>query len=367
MNMILFRYMLKQFFAIFLATLFVLTFIILMFDMIELLRSASKRETFAFLDIALLAVLKSPQMIHIILPFVTLLATIIFLFRFNRTSELIIMRSIGLSVWNFTLPIILVSFFIGVFDITIFNPFAAMTAKKYERVEEQVGMTSKNPFSFSEKGLWLREQKGENTIVVRAGRVRQTGQKDVMLDNVSIFEITPDETLSRQLEASEASLKNGFLTLTDAFEMDPQNETSGPIKIAAFETDFNLDRILERFDEPNTMSFWKFPSFIRFLKESGFNTAEHKMYWYSLIFFPFLLVAMALVGIVFTLPPTNRQGGALLRLIGALACGFLLFFVTRVTGVLGMSHNLPMILGAVGPMLISIPLCITALLHLEDG
>ena len=366
MNLILFRYILKQFFLIFFATLFVLAAVVLMFDIIELLRNASKRENVAFLDVAVLGLLKSPQMIHIILPFVILLSGIIFLFRMNRTSELIVMRAVGLSVWNFTLPLILATFIIGVFDTTVFNPFSALTAKKYERLEEKVGMKSRNPFSFTEKGLWLREQKNENPIVIRAGRLRQEN-KNVMLDNITVFELNPNDTLIRQIDAPSGILKDGELVLDNAFSFNPNEEKSEKISEISFQTDFNLERILERFDEPNTMSFWKFPQFIQFLKESGFFPLTHQMYWHELIAFPVFLVAMVLIGIVFTLPPTNRQGRVLLRLILALSCGFLLFFLGRVTSVLGLSQNLPLILAAWGPALIVIPLCVSALLHLEDG
>ena len=104
MNLILFRYILKHFVLIFFATLFALATVILLFDMIELLRESSKREAVAFLDLGVMALLKSPQMIHIILPFVTLIAGLIFLFRMDKSSELVVMRAVGLSVWNFTLP-----------------------------------------------------------------------------------------------------------------------------------------------------------------------------------------------------------------------------------------------------------------------
>lgn len=129
MNLILFRYILKHFVLIFFATLFALATVILLFDMIELLRESSKREAVAFLDLGVMALLKSPQMIHIILPFVVLISGIIFFLKFSHSSELIVMRAVGMSVWNFIAPVVLMTFLIGVFDITVFNPFSALTAK----------------------------------------------------------------------------------------------------------------------------------------------------------------------------------------------------------------------------------------------
>ncbi len=367
MNLILFRYILKHFIVIFFATLFVLTAIILLFDTIELLRSASKREGVEFLDIGVLALLKSPQMIHIILPFVALIAALIFFLKFSRSSELIIMRAVGMSVWNFILPIVLATLVIGVFDMTIFNPFAALTAKKYERLEETVGMTSSNPFNWSEDGLWLRESRPYGSVVVRASRVRQGDNNSVLLDKVSVFELSDKNEFLRQSDADTAVLGEGVLTLKDPLVINPVKEEGEVQKELSFITDLNLERILEKFDEPQTMSFWRFPKFIKFLKESGFSTVNHRMYFHELIAYPATMVAMIFIAAVFALPTTNRQGKILLRLIWAILCGFLLYFLTRITNVLGLSQSLPMVLAAWGPALIVIPLCISALLHTEDG
>ncbi len=366
MNLILFRYILKQFALIFFATLFILTAVIMLFDVIELLREASKHEGVAFFDVGVLALLKSPQMIHIILPFVTLIAGLVFLFKFSRSSELIVMRAVGLSVWNFILPLIMFITIVGVFDVTVFNPIAALTAKRFERLEERLGMTRSTPFSWSEEGFWLRDIRPKEVLVIRASRVRQDKQ-DVLLDNVSVFELDNQDNFKRQSEAELGTLQGGMLTLNNAFVIDSESETGRTVGRLLFNTGLNLDRILEKFDEPQTMSFWRFPYFIRFLKESGFASQAHEMYWHELIAFPATLVAMILISTVFALPPTSRQGKVLLRVLLAILSGFTLYFLSRVTNVLGQSGSLPMFLAAWGPALIVIPLCLSALLHLEDG
>ncbi len=366
MNKILFKYILKQFALIFIATLFVLTAVIMLFDVIELLRSAAKRDGVTFFDVGILALLKSPQMIHMILPFVVLIAGLIFFFKFSRSSELVVMRAVGLSVWNFIVPLVLLITVIGVFDVTVFNPFTALTARRYERMEERLGMTRSTPFVWSEDGFWLRDIRPKEVLVIRAARVRQEN-KDVVLDNVSVFELDNQDAFQRQSEAAKGILQGGILTLENAFVIDPQTETGRVTGRLLFHTDLNLDRILEKFDEPQTMSFWRFPRFIRFLKESGFVATTHEMYWHELIAFPIFLVAMIFIAAVFALPPTSRQGKVLTRILLAVLSGFMLYFLSRVTNVLGQSHSLPMVLAAWGPALIVIPLCLSALLHLEDG
>jgi lipopolysaccharide export system permease protein len=66
------RYLAKNFLLTFLATLFSLVALILLFDVIELLRRASSRDYVTFWDVIRLGLFKMPQMLPLILPFTIL-------------------------------------------------------------------------------------------------------------------------------------------------------------------------------------------------------------------------------------------------------------------------------------------------------
>ena len=366
MNWILTKYIVKKFSLIFLTTLFVLTVVVGLFDLIELLRQVSKGETAGFFDALMMAALKSPQMMHIILPFVILLSGMIFCLIFNRSSELIVMRAIGLSVWNIVVPLAVVVLLIGVLDTLAFSPITAWTARRYERMEERLGLTHSTPLTWSEDGVWLREQTPDGVQVFRASQIVQE-KKQVYLKNMSVFELNNEGVFVRQTEGKKALLQNGVIKLTGAVVLDPVREKIQNKESMEFNTDLNLDRILEKFDNPQTMSFWRFPRFIGFLRESGFSTAQHAMYFNELIAFPMFLLSMLFIAFAVMVSSSNRQGKTFMRALLAVGCGFALYFFSRVTNVLGLSGSLPYFLAAWGPSLICIPLCLSVLLHLEDG
>ena len=366
MHWILTKYTVKNFILIFIATLFVLTTIVGLFDLIELLRQASKGEMAGFFDALTMAILKSPQMMHIILPFVVLLAGLIFCLIFNRSSELIVMRAVGLSVWNILAPLAITVFMIGVLDIFVFNPITSWTAWRYERMEERLGFTRSTPLVWSENGFWLRELKTDGTQVIRASQIQQE-QGNVFLKNVSIFELNELGNLLQETEAPEATLNNGVLHLKNAFILDTIDEIHHTEETKDFATELTLNRILEKFDDPRTMSFWRFPRFIKFLKESGFSTSQHTMYFNELLAFPMFLLSMLMIAIATTISSGNRQGKTFAKTLTAIGCGFLLYFFSRITNVLGQSGSLPYFLAAFGPSLVCIPLCLSVLLHMEDG
>ncbi len=363
---ILTRYAFKQLFWIFLAVLFCLTAIIMLFDMVELLRMAAKRENVAFIDILTLALLKSPMMIHIILPFVILITAMIFFLRFNKSSELIVMRAVGVSVWNILMPLCSLIFALGLFDVLFFSPIISGTAHRYERLEERLNISGSSPFVWSESGFWWRDNQEDGTMVLRASHVHQNKRK-IVLEDVSLFELNTNGLSERQIESATATLENGQIHMQNAFIIDPMNENLQPVSHLTFDTSLNMERLLEKFDAPQTMSFWRFPRFIRFLKEAGFSARAHEVYFFELTAFPLFLVAMFLVAALFTLPPSNRQGGTFIRVLIAIGSGFFLYFFSRITNVLGQNESLPLFLAAWSPALICIPLCVSALLSLEDG
>ena len=366
MKQILTRYSLSRFLMIFVATLVTLTAIILLFDMVELLRQASKRENIAFFDVLTLALLKSPQMMHIIFPFVILLSGMIFFLLFNRSSELIVMRAVGMSAWNVLGPLSTLVFCLGLLDVMAFSSISAATARRYERLEERIGMTTSSPFKWTEDGFWWRENRDEGTLVIRASQVQQN-EGQISLSDVSILDLSEDDLYHRQIESPVAHLKNGQLVLPESFVMIPEQESATTEYDLSFETSLSLERLLEKFDEPQTMSFWRFPHFIRFLKRAGFSARQHEVYFFELTAFPLFLVAMLFISALFTLPPSNRRGGIFLRVLAALGSGFGLYFFSRITNVMGLNGSLPLFLAAWGPALIAIPICISCLLHLEDG
>lgn len=364
---LLFRYVFARFLGIFLLVLCSLSFIVVLFDVIELLREAAKIDIrISFGSLLLMGIFKLPQVIYLLLPFVVLISVIIFLVQFTKTSELIVMRSVGLSVWRFSFPLVMAVLMIGIFQVCLLSPVSSWVARRYERMEEQWGFTSSSPFSFTEEGLWLREPTADGTIVVRSGRVRQENGQ-IFLDDTTVLKLDTDDTLVQFAHAKGSLLQSDQLILQNAFVFNPQTEKESHAGQLAFTTHFTLKQILEKFDEPDTMSFWRFPSFIRFLESSGFSSLLHRMYWHNLIVFPFFLVTMLFVGLTFALMKTLRQGKVFGRLILALLGGFLFYFLGRIANILGLSESLPVILAAWVPVLIALPLCISALLHFEDG
>lgn len=355
----------RQYLSAFVATLAVVSGIVLMFDVIELLRRASGKQAIGFFMVVEMALCKLPQMVQTLLPFAVMIGAMIVFWRLTRTRELVVTRAAGVSVWQFLAPIMILVFVLGILMVSVFNPLASSLFSRYERMQDQAQIRLNNPLSFSSGfGLWLRETLGNRQTVIHAQTVRQEGLS-LVLGGVSIFHLE-DNRFTFRHDAKLGRIADQRIDLDQVWEIVP-GRPSEPREHITLPTTLTISKIQDNFSSPETMSFWELPGFIRFTEESGFSAQKHRMYFQSLLASPILLCAMVLVAAVFSLRPNLRMGGVMIRLGGGVGAGFLLFFFSKVTFALGLSGTLPPSLAAWSPAMVTLLAGLSTLFHLEDG
>ncbi len=354
-----------QFIVAFVSVLLVIMGLIILFDLIELVRRSVNAEDIGLGILFGLAVLKLPHTLQDVLPFAVMIGMMFALFRLARNSELVVMRSAGVSVWQFLAPTLLLVIALGIFNLAVVNPFSAALYQSYEQLEEELLFKRKSALNIDVGGLWLRETISGNQTVVHSHVVRQE-EAILFLSGVSIFEMDKDDKFVRRYEAQDGQLLDGFFKLDRVWESAP-NESSVFRAEFFLPTTITIDQVQENLAAPETMSFWELPQFIAFSEEAGFSAQPHKLYWHSLMASPFLFCAMVLVASAFYLTTNNRLGGWTKRGLAGLGAGFMLYFFTRLTYALGLSSILPLPLAAWAPTAVAGLLGLTYLFHREDG
>ncbi len=355
----------RQFLGVLLATLVIIMALILLFDTIELLRrSASKPD--ATLGVVLqAALLKLPNMVHKVLPFIVMIGAMFTFWRLTRHHELTVMRACGISIWQVLAPVVLVVLALGVFNVTVFNPFAAATYSRYERLENAELTAGSGPMSLTGGGLWLREDHRGGRAVIHAGDVWQEDMQ-LQLRHASIFLLNGDNRFRKRIEAKRGRLHDGTIRLQGVTEYAPGTPAQKRDSMR-LSTSLTLSRIQENYASPATVSFWDLPGFIRFFEEAGFSAHRHRLHLQRLIASPFLLCAMTVVGAIFFVGLSARRGGLLWRTVGGITAGFVVYFFSQIVEALGLSATLPVWLAAWSTPAVTAMLAAATLFHLEDG
>jgi lipopolysaccharide export system permease protein len=346
-----------------LAVLGSLGVVALLIDLLEHLRRASDKEGATFGLVVLMALLHQPYLLQKLIPFATLFGSMFTFQRLTRSHELIAARAVGVSVWQFLLPALLVAAGLGVVTVTAFNPIGSAMVARYEKLESTVLSSRASLVQVSAGGLWLRQESDDGReLLIHA---RQMTRQPPVLEHAVIFIYDEGVRFAGRMDAPRARLEPGRWVLERPLISGPDGERA--LKEShVIPTDLTPGRIQESFAAPETMSFWDLPAFIQSLETVGFSAREHLLYWHGLLALPLLLSAMLLIGTAFSLRLT-RQGGASLLVVGGLAAGFLFYILSDVAFALGLSGRLPIILAAWTPAGIAILLGVATLLHLEDG
>lgn len=365
--LILSRYIARHFFITILISISGLLLITSLIDLFELMRRAARYQHSDLGVIMEMIVLKIPYMTERLLPYAVLIGSLLALTRLTKTHELIVARAAGISVWQFLLPAIVIVMLMGTFIVTLFNPLSAALLLRYEQLEARHLSSHGSLLMISSSGLWIRqiEDKADHPIsehIIHAARVNA---HDMSFSNVILFSFDQQKNFVERLDADKAQLKSGILELTHVIR-----STSGKppetIPSIALPTSLTMEYIQDSFASPESMSFWRLPSFIVMLEAAGFSAIRHRLYYQSLLANPFLMAGMVWIAAVFSLRLPRRGKIGILAACGLLT-GFLLYFFTDLVHALGASSTIPIALAAWAPALVTCMIGAVLLLHIEDG
>jgi len=356
------RYIGRQFLIWFLLLLAIFLCIILVLDTVELLRRAGGKPDVTVGLVVRMGLLKLPEIGQQVFPFVIMFAGMFTFWRLTRTAELVVARAVGVSAWQFLMPVLLVAVLIGVAKVVLINPLSAVFITKYERLESRYIKLRSSAFDVSKSGLWLRQTLGDEQVFIHAEKVRPN---TLELHTVTVFLFQADNNYSGRIDAPVAHLRPGQWELSDAVVQRPRGEPQS-VPRYVIPTELDMETIAGSFAPPDTISFWDLPQFIHTLELTGFPATRHRLHYQSLLAQPLLFAAMVLFAAVFSLR-LPRRGGALAMVAGGVLTGFALFMATDVVRTLGLSETIPVFMAAWLPASVSVLVGITALLHLEDG
>jgi len=355
-------YVVRLFLLWFAGMMVLIATIILAADMIQFLAADTAGPGVGFGMILLLALLKLPQTAQQVMPFAVLVSGLGSYSQLTRSSELIVARATGLSVWQFLLPVAATALLLGIVRVTALDPVATSLMAQYEALRT-ANFRDYNSLTVSVTGgVWLREQEADGGSIVHAQSIDPASAR---LDRVTILRFDADDRFVARLDAGSAQLADGQWQLDDVREIKARR---GAVKMPTLTlpTRLSFGQILDRFANTNSISFWHLPAYARTLEATGFSGRPHWLLWHRLLATPFLYLALVLVAAAFSLRLYRRSDVALLLGAGALT-GFLLYFFSDLVYALGINSSIPLGLAAWAPTVVMGLLGIALLLHLEDG
>ena len=359
----LYFYIGKRLLLYFCLTLYACVLLIFFIDLVELFRRADGGGQVGWGLLLGIGLLRLPLLIEQLLPLILLFGVLLACFQLARSQELIAMRSMGMSVWQFLAPVLLFAFFLGVISVLLYNPLASVLAARAEPLENRYIEQRSSTFAISASGVWLRQADAKGHSVVHAQHAEELADGRLRLSQVNIFLYDADSIFNGRLDAKIATLHSGFWKLQDTWKLHPDaaavfhEEYSQP-------TTLTIGQIRESLADPDSISFWELHDFIEHTRAAGLSVTRYQTQYQKLIATPFFLCSMILLAVAFVFRLSlERPSG--IAILGAVLCGSTLFFFRDFLLQLGASGVIPIPLATWAAGAIAICLSGAVLLHTE--
>ncbi|MBR4625333.1 MAG: LptF/LptG family permease [Alphaproteobacteria bacterium] len=283
------------------------------------------------------------EYIPMFLPLAVFMGTLVAFYNLTKSSELIIISGTGLSPFQIAKPFVIGAITIGIFASTVVNPYS---------VKLTTSNLTGHQLKLIDNAIWLRESSDSGFLMARAKGLHVAQNKDIIFDNITI--LIQDETfkIKERVAAKSARLsQNGF----DIENAETIN-SDGIVKKAPKHIDTKLTptTVLDRYLQPDQISFWQLPGFIKKMNHIGVSMRGHMVQFWTLFFLPLNMIAMVILGIAFSQTKQRRNYSFGIKFsLGILTC-FALYFIVNLFNALGNAGVLPPLIAIVAPQIIII-------------
>lgn len=282
------------------------------------------------------------EYVPMFLPLAVFMGTLLASYNLTKSSESIIVASAGLSPYQMARPFLFGAALIGILATTILNPYSVKLNSQDITPDHLVLIDDE---------IWLRESSENGYITMNAKNMHKSGNI-LLFDNATVYIQNPQFKLTQRIQAETLTLSDAGLAATNA--------TTWNDKGTPKQTDWHMktlltpQTVLDRYLQPDQISFWDLPEFIKKMQQIGVPVRGHLVQFWTLLFLPLTMVAMATLGVAFSQTRQRRNYSFGIKFgIGILTC-FAVYFLVNMFNALGSTGLVPPLLAIVAPSLIII-------------
>lgn len=278
-----------------------------------------------------------PDRIYEFFPLATLLGSILGLGALANSSELVVIRTAGVSVFRIVASIMKTATILMIIAF-ILGEVIAPPALQYAKLQ-RVKALSKDISLNTQYGLWARDS---NTYI-HVQRANNEGK----LFNIHLYRLNENHQLEEVIYAKTADYNGEQWQLNNIKKtnISPTKIDISNIDSMEWKTLLNPDLVRIVTFEPNKLSIWKLGSYVNYLKDNGLETAQYELAFWSKVIMPLTIAAMVLLAVPYVFGSLRRTSVGQQILIGFLV-GLSFFIANRLLGQMSIVYNFHPILGA---------------------
>lgn len=342
---ILSRYIGKVILSTTLLTAFLVVSIDMLFLIVNELRAVGEGD-YTFLKAIQYILFTAPGRLYFIFPMASLIGALLGLGLLAGHSELIVMRSAGVSIMQISGAVLRAALLLVLF-ITLIGEFVVPNATRYAEIFRETSITGDQTVT-TPQGTWIRS--GENFIRVK--QILPNGN----LEGIIRYEFDENNQLKNTAYAQHAEYDNSS-QLWKVYNIKQTNLDQQPVTVEDIsEQAWNLalqPRLLNVLvEQPDSLSLVGLYNYINYLQDNHLRAQEYTLTFWKKIWQPLATLVMVFIAIPVIFGPLRSATMGLRLLIGVLL-GFTFYILNQLFGPLSLVYSpFPPAIAAVLPSFI---------------
>lgn len=300
-------------------------------------------KNFGFIEAVLYVLLALPKTLYELAPSIILLGGLVSMGSMASHSELVVMRSSGITVARIIRSVLQTGLMLAVL-VGLAGEFVVPHSTNMARSMQAVAMDDQVLVGGAH-GLWARD--GNRYFNVK------TVLPDMKLLQLSVYELDENRRLKRATTAQQAAFKDGRWLLQQVRHSEISEKGIKTYSNAKEEwprlikTDlFDVLRL-----EPEDMSLASLMEYSDYLEDNELDAAVYRLAFWVKLFTPLACLVMLMIAVPLVFTASPRSGGTGQRVIIGLLLGILFFVFNRAINHLGVVSGLPPVLSASIPLI----------------
>ena len=336
------KFLINGFIKSFLNVFFVMISLVFVLNILKEIEFFSNKEVNSLYPIYL-SLMSSPSIIFEMFPFIFLISTQFFFLKLFNNDEINIFKYSGLKNVKIINILSLVSFFIGIFAITVFYSFSSNLQHYYLKVKNQFSEDKVYLAVINKNGLWIKDVVNKQTSIINSSKI----DKNFLTDT---FITTFDENfnLIRSLKSDKIDIKNNeWLIYNATIFKDNISQKSDLIK---FKSNFNQKRIESLFSNLSSLSLIKLIDLRQNYKLLNYSTVDVDIQIYKVATYPLFLAIMTILSSIIMLN-TKKTSSKIFKIIIGLFFSVIIYYINNFFNVMGSTEKLPLMVSIWTPII----------------
>jgi len=287
------RYIINEYIKSLFVVIAVMLSIILLINLLDEFNFFKSKKDLKFIFFIIFTILKIPNVLINLFPFIILFAGITFYLKIYNHNEVISLRVMGYSNIQIILIPAITSFIIGYVIIFLIVPLSSSMLKYYEGLRSDYNET-KNLVFVNETGIWVLDKNEKEKNIIRIEKINKDFS---VINQITIYNYDISNNFIKRIDADVGIIndKNWQLNKVHIITANKKNNKDNYLNNYNYTSNININELKNVYKNTETTSLLDINKEMLILEDKGYSTIDLRIRYQKLISFPIYLLAMSIL------------------------------------------------------------------------